>query len=192
MLLCPADNSSTQASITFPTNGTTTTTAAADEPDADIAALEAAQEQALFGGMLLPTLADQCAAKYKPCTCSSACCEGLVCGFPIIRGSAFEQQAGHAFNQPTAEQLVHNAEDGVDKPKDAKASGRDSTSKITTESGGSSNRRSMKSDEKQQQQQQGSGSAVFESGSAEVAALGPSCRPLPEVDLVTGVVNYGC
>jgi hypothetical protein len=50
----------------------------------------------------------------------------------------------------------------------------------------------MKSDKKQQEQQQQSGGAVFESGSADVAALGPSCRPLLEVDLVTGVVNYGC
>jgi hypothetical protein len=124
-----------------------------------------------------------------------ACCEGLVCGFPIIRGSAFEQQAGHAFNQPTAEQLVHNADTGVDKPMETKDSNaKDSSSnKITAESGSSSNRRSMKSDKKQQeQQQQASGGAVFESGSADVAALGPSCRPLPEVDLVTGVVNYGC
>jgi hypothetical protein len=102
-------------------------------------------------------------------------------------------QAGHAFDEPTAEQLVYNAGDGVDKPKDAKASGNDSSSsKITTESGSSSNRRSMKSDKRQQQQQQWSVGAVFESGSADVAALGPSCRPLPEVDLVTGVVNYGC
>ncbi|KAF6265500.1 hypothetical protein COO60DRAFT_959581 [Scenedesmus sp. NREL 46B-D3] len=183
---CSPDNSSTQASITFPTNGTTSITAAADKPDEDGAAVEAAQLQALFlEEAILPALlyGGQCAAIYRACTCSKSCCEGLVCGFPIIRGSAFEQQTGAAF------QPVPRAQ-----TDDAQGTGEIQLEGSVTNNG-SSNRRSLKLTKQQQneqEQQQQSTSSVFGSGSKKVAALGPSCRPLPEVDLVTGVVNYGC
>jgi hypothetical protein len=95
-----------------------------------------------------------------------------VCGFPIIRGSAFEQQTGSAF---------------------VEESGKLSGSAQLQKNSSGSNRRSLQDDKQQEQPTDSSKpSAVFEAGSSNIAALGPSCRPLPEVDLVTGVVNYGC
>uniref|UniRef100_A0A383VLP0 Uncharacterized protein n=1 Tax=Tetradesmus obliquus TaxID=3088 RepID=A0A383VLP0_TETOB len=154
---CSPDDSNTQASITYPNNGYTTTTAAADQPDGETATVQDAQLKSLFSGGLL---SNQCTAKYSMCMCSASCCEGLVCGFPIIRGSAFEQEAGPAYEQ--------TPEAAADQNKGS----------------GKNRRRSLLADKQL--------GAVFEKGSSAAAALGPSCRPLAEVDLVDGVVNYGC
>jgi hypothetical protein len=194
-----ADNSCSQASITFPHNGTTTTTAAADKPDTDEAASEDAQYQAVFSSGLPVAPTNQCAAKYVACTCSMSCCEGLVCGFPIIRGSAFEQQTGTAYEQvPNAQIVNETAAPGSNSSSvvNSSAPGNSTGSKrsaLGNSSTISSSSRSLKSDNKQQQQAPAlKPDAVHESGSSSLAALGPSCRPLPEVDLVHGVVNYGC
>lgn len=129
----------------------------------------------------------QCFAAYEYCTCSTQCCGGLICGYPL----RLKRESGlHAANSSNVSSSANNS--------------RISTSLInsTTPAGESGNGSSSNDVIAGDSSARGAASVAtilgVNNGSinnlqeAAVNVGGPSCRTLEETDGISGVINYGC